>query len=471
MSTDATTAPRDRTGHPAAIGSLVAVVAFVTALDNTIVTVALPAAARALRLGAGAVEWVGVSYLLAFAGLLLVSGAAVDRWGQRRMLLLGLSGFGLAAALGGAAPDAAWLIAARTGQGAAAALVLPATLAAIRTELPARARDTAAAVWTAALALALALGPPAGGLLTQYLHWSWVLWVNLPFAVAGLGLTVLALPGRKAGAPRPLPWRSAIPVTLVVLGGTALLISLADGPHPALLLGCGAGVLISLLALRRAERTAVVALLPKALLRDRVFAGSLILQLLWGLGVTGIFFFTPLYLQDALGRSPAAAGLPLLAVAGALIAASPLVAGAVRRFGVGAAVALGLAVVALGLLAVALPGTHPAIGELLPGLVLIGFGSAFTTPLASAALTAAGADQAGIAGGLLSADRELAGALGVALIGAVLALRRSAALAAGHPAAAAYAAGYLAGLLVAAGLAAVGAVLAVRLLGRRADRA
>ncbi|NBH09433.1 MFS transporter, partial [Amycolatopsis sp. SID8362] len=153
---------------------------------------------------------------------------------------------------------------------------------------------------------------------------------------------------------------------------------------------------------------------------NRVFTGSLGLQLLWGLGISGIFFFTPLLHQEFLGLGPVGAGLPLVLVAVAVIAATPLVPRAVARHGPLRTVAGGLAVVGAGLLALAAVNRIPDVWPRVPGLVLIGAGSAFTVPMTSHALDVVAERHSGTASGLLTAARELSSALGVALIGAVL---------------------------------------------------
>ncbi|MGH3627940.1 MAG: MFS transporter [Sciscionella sp.] len=446
---------------------LIALVSFVATLDNTIITVALPSAAKQLRLGPGEMAWVGISYMLAFAGFLLVAGTVVDRCGQRGSLLIGLTVFGLAAAAGGVATSAGWLIAARAVQGTAAAVVMPATLSVIRTALPERARDTAAAVWTAALAAALALGPLLGGALTQYLRWNWVLFVNIPFAVAGILLTLTYIAEHRAGARRAIDWRGAVLATTVAVSVVASLVGTA-GSMPGTVIAIFAVVALLAGALLVAvERRVATPLVPLALLRERPFRASIVIQLFWGLGVSGIFFFTPLFLQDVVGLSPAGSGLPLLAAAVAVAAGTPFVARSTRRFGVAIAAGCGLVTVAIGLVVLALPGVHPATLWLLPGLLLIGLGSAFTTPLTTTALTVANADNAGIASGVLSAGRELSSALGVALMGAVVSLWRASAQASGDSGAASLAHGFLAALVVAAVLEMIAAGLTFSLFRDR----
>ncbi|WP_181771310.1 MFS transporter [Amycolatopsis pittospori] len=444
---------------------MVALGAFVTTLDNTIVAAGAPSIARDLALDLPALQWVSIGYMLPFAGLLPVAGTLVDRWGQVATLRAGLLAFGAGAAAGGLAASAWLVISARVVQGAAAAFLVPALLSLLRTNLDARRRAFGATVWTACLAVALALGPTLGGVLSEYLGWGWIFFVNLPFVAAMLALLPkVTTAGRDPTAGRPAVV-SMLVVTAAMVLVTAAVVELGEGglQAPAVLgaLGTGFGIWFVF-----RERHARERLVPPDLTGQRVFTGALTVQLLWGLGVSGIFFFTPLLHQESLGLSPVLAGLPLVVVAVAVVVATPLVPWAVPRFGPHRTVAAGLAAVAAGLLAVAVVNHVPEVLPRIPGLVLIGAGSALTTPLTSHALEIVAERHAGTASGLLTASRELSSALGVALIGTVLAVVRTANLGQGD--ASALASGYTAGLLTAAGLELLGAFLALRLLSTRA---
>ncbi|MDQ7805403.1 MFS transporter [Amycolatopsis sp. A133] len=435
--------------------------AFVTTLDNTIVAAGVPSIARDLALDLGALQWIALGYMLPFAGLLLVAGTLIDRWGRRPVLVAALLAFGLGAAAGGLAGSAWLLVAARVLQGVAAAFLVPGLLSLLRTNLDARGRTLGAAVWTACLAAALALGPALGGVLSAYLGWAWIFFVNLPFVAAMLVLVPGTVPpGRGAGTRAPPASAMVLVTASLVLPTTALAEPRARLPLLAAGAVCGVAFLVR-------ERRAAERLLPAALTGNRVFLGSLALQLLWGLGISGIFFFTPLLHQEFLGLGPVGAGLPLAGVAVAVVAATPLVPVAVARHGPHRTVAAGLAVVGAGLLALAAVNHVPELWPRLPGMVLIGAGSAFTVPMTSHALEVVAERHSGTASGLLTAARELSSALGVALIGAVLTAVRAAGLEAGAPAGAALAGGYTAGLLAAAGLTFAGALLAVRVPQRR----
>ncbi|MGW3962683.1 MFS transporter [Amycolatopsis sp. NPDC005003] len=441
--------------------AVLALGAFVTTLDNTIVAAGAPSVARDLALDVGALQWIALGYMLPFAGLLPVAGALVDRWGRRPVLTGALLAFGAGAAAGGLAGSAWLLVTARVLQGLAAAFLVPGLLSLLRTNLDARGRTLGAAVWTACLAAALALGPALGGVLSEYCGWGWIFFVNLPFVAAMLVLLPSTVPpGRDEGTRAP-------PVSAMVLVTASLVLVTTALAEPGLrvpLLAAGAAAGVAFLV---RERRARARLVPPALTGNRVFVGSLGLQLLWGLGISGIFFFTPLLHQEFLGLGPAGAGLPLVLVAAAVVAATPLVPAAAARHGPLRTVAAGLVVVGAGLLALAAVNHVPTLWPRLPGMVLIGAGAAFTVPMTSHALDVVAPRYSGTASGLLTAARELSSALGVALIGAVLTSVRAVRLDAGVPAGAALAGGYTAGLLTAAGLTFAGALLAVRVPAAR----
>ncbi|ALG15068.1 MFS transporter [Kibdelosporangium phytohabitans] len=441
--------------------TVVALVGFVTTLDNTIVAAAAPSIGRELGLGLTTLQWVGIAYMLPYAGLLLAAGAVIDRLGRRRVLLTGCAVFAAGALLGGVARSAELLLVARASQGVAAAFIVPGTLSLIRTELPEPRRPIAIAVWTAALAGALALGPWLGGALAEHLHWSWIFLSNLPFV--GAVWLILArtsrVEGARTGAPVRLGATALVTASLVLL--TASVVT-SGGVVSAVLLG-GAG-LLGLFAFVGWERRAAVPLIPARLWRNRAFLGANVLVLLWGLGISGVVFFTPLLYQDFLGMGPEAAGLPLVVVAGAVVCATPFVPAVTRMLGPHRAVCLGLLVLAGGLAQLAVVNDETTMASRLVGLVLAGTGSAFTAPITGQALERAGEDDSGTASGVLTASRELSSAFGVALIGIVLTSVRAGEIAGGVAPGPALGTGYAAGLVVAAVLQLAGAALALVVL-------
>lgn len=453
-----------RPARTGAIMSAVVLVAFVAALDNTIVAAAAPSIGRDLGLSVRTLQWVAIAYMLPYAGLLLTAGALHDAIGRRRLLLGGCALFAAGALLGGVARSAELLLVARVVQGIAAAAIVPGALSLIRTELPERRRPLAIGLWTAALAAALALGPWFGGALAEHLHWSWIFLSNLPFIAGAAALLRYGLEPDPRGG-----------VVLVRLGGASLLTAglvlvmasvVAEAP-PLIALALGTAGGLCLLVLSGMEHRHPHALVPMRLLRNRTFLGANALVLLWGLGVSGIVFFTPLVHQEFLGVGPEAAALPLVIVAGAVVCAAPVVPVCTRLMGPHRSVCLGLLVVAAGLLALAAVNDQREMAPRLLGLTLCGLGSAFTAPITTHALDLVGKADSGTASGVLLASRELASAFGVALIGAVLLAVRADGLASGSASGAALAGGYTAGLVLAAALQVVGAVLALVVLRPR----
>ncbi|CRK57471.1 transmembrane efflux protein [Alloactinosynnema sp. L-07] len=392
------------------VHATIALIAFLTAADNTVVAAAAPSVAAEWGLGVTATQGVTVAYLLPFAGLLLAAGPIVDRFGERAVLRSGLLAFAVGTVVAASAVGYWQLVAGRVVQGAAAALLVPATLSLVRTRLAAADRARAAAVWTIALALALAAGPAIGGLVAEHLHWTWVFWGTLPVLVAASAV----LPEARHAAARPTDVIGLGLAALVMLLATGALMVLADGGILAVPLGAG-GVLVALWFVAR-ERQSPAPVVPAELARDKVFRSVLVVQALWGLGVTGVCVVTPLVHQRWLGLGPADAALPLVAVAASLILTAPWVPAVLSAVGEAKAVSGGLIVVALGLVEVAAVNEIALLWPRLPGLILIGVGSAFTVPLTTLALEVAGERLAGAASGLLSAAREFAGALGVAAV-------------------------------------------------------
>lgn len=449
--------------------AVVAVVAFMTSLDNTIVNVALPSIRRDLGMSLAGLQWVVSGYVLAFAGLLLAGGRLADVYGRRRALLTGLAVFTLFSALAGCAQVAWLLVAARIGQGCGAALVLPAGLAVVTAGRSEREQATGASVWMAALGSALALGPVTGGWLAQHLHWSWVFWVNLPPGIIGILIGARAVPEtRDPAAPRPdLPGLALSALTL-----TAVTYAFIEGPGlgPAPLAALAAVIAAAAYGFVVVERRAADPMIDVRFFTDRTFTGGTISQVLWGLALNGAFFFTPMFLQGVLAYSPYRAGLVFLPLAGLLILVTPVTPRLVTRYGAARTVAAGLLLVAAGLARVAFAGPGDTFLDLLPGVAAIGVGSALSAPLTSSVLAAMPSERAGTAGGLLGLAREVSGIFGVAALGVIVTTRQDAARATGAPAPAAFMSGYSAALLTATALTVLAAAISHRTLPRR-DRA
>jgi len=393
--------------RPATVLGVVVCTAFLTMLDNTVVTVAAPSIARDLHTSLPVLEWVATAYMLTFAGLLLAGGRLADRHGHRRVLVFGLALFTVASLVAGLARDAAVLIAARAAQGTGAALLVPATLAVIARG-DERDRMRGAAVWTASGAVALAAGPVLGGFLSQHAHWSWVFLLNVPVGLLGLAVVQLGLSDPAQPGCDSLDLGGLITSTMVLFAAMYAL-SLDARAWIAVVGFAVAFVLV--------ERRAPAPMVDLQLFADRAVAGGIGVQALWGLGVNSVYFFTSLYLQNIRGYSPTGAGLALLPTAVTLAVGAGFAPGLVRRLGAARAVAAGLVLVALGIAGVALT---ESLGAFLVAAGIIGFGSALTVPLGAVVLGAAPPGRAGVAGGMFAVAREASGVLGIAGIGVVV---------------------------------------------------
>jgi EmrB/QacA subfamily drug resistance transporter len=393
--------------RPTTILGIVVCTAFLTMLDNTVVTVAAPSIARDLHTPLPVLEWVATAYMLTFAGLLLAGGRLADRHGHRRVLMVGLALFTAASLAAGLAQDVGMLIAARAVQGTGAGLLVPATLAVIAGG-DERDRMRGAAVWTASGAVALAAGPVLGGALSQHAHWSWIFLLNVPVGLAALAVVRLGLPDRAQPGCDSLDLGGLVTSTLALLAAMY-----------ALSLDARAWVLAVgfTLAFVHIERRVPAPMIDLELFRDRAVAGGIGVQALWGLGVNSVYFFTSIYLQDVRGHSPTGAGLALLPTAVALAVGAGFAPGLVRRWGAARAVAGGLALVALGIAGVAFTAS---LGAFLVAAGIIGFGSALTVPLGAVVLGAAPPGRAGVAGGAFAVAREASGVLGIAGIGVIV---------------------------------------------------
>lgn len=448
----------------------VALATFMTYLDNNIVNVAIPAIQRDLQLSTAGLEWVVSGYILVFAGLLLAGGRLADAYGRRRLFLVGLAVFTLASLVAGMAGSVELLIAARAVQGLGAALVTPTTLAIISHAYPdPRERTAAVGIWAGVGGLALAVGPLLGGLLSEHASWGWIFEINVPVGIAVLALGAWAVTESRepAGARLDVPG-----LVLSAAGLTALTWALIEGAgrgwtSPLILTAFAAAALAGLLFVA-VEQRASAPMVAVSLFREQVFTGGIVALMLWAFGLFGIYFFTSLYLQNVLGFGPTEAGLAFLPMALCMVAGAVLSERLARVLGGRRLVTFGMVLMAAGIAGTALLGADAGYAQLMPGFVVIGIGGGLTTPLTATVLGVMPTAQAGVASGLFNASRELAGLLGITVIGAILTARQSAQLRIGAAPVDAFLSGYRLGLVVSAALVGLGAVASwVALRGTR----
>jgi len=396
---------------------------FVIQLDVTIVNVALPAIQREVGGSLSGLQWVIDAYTLALASIMLTAGSAADRVGAPRVFLLGLTAFAAGSAACAAAPALGVLIAARAVQGLGASALLPCSLALLVHQFPdPRARAHALGVWGGMGSLGVALGPVLGGVLVALAGWRSIFLVNVPICA----LTVFLLRRHVTESPRN-PERHAD------LTGTALgIVSLAGftgafitagqrgwlTPVTGALLAVGAaGAVLFVLAERRQDSP----MLPLALFRSREFSGATGVGVLFNLCLYGALICLSLFLQQSLHESVLATGLLLLPMS-VVVGVGSLASGRLTgRFGPRPPMIAGLILAAAGAALLATAGTATPLALLVGGSVLLGMVSLAMPAMTAAVVGAAEPGHAGVASGVLNAARQSGGALGVALLGSMLA--------------------------------------------------
>jgi EmrB/QacA subfamily drug resistance transporter len=391
-------------------------------IDGSVVNVALPAIQRDLAADAAAIQWVMNAYLVLLGALVLTGGAAADRFGRRRVFVTGVVAFTVASVLCALAQGPAGLVAARALQGAAAALLVPASLALLGATFPARERARAIGAWAGYGALAMAAGPMLGGYLTDHVSWRAIFLLNVPLAAAAVWLALRGAPESRSEHPPGLDWPGA---SLAAAG----LASLTWGLTAAAGAGFGSPWVVAALAGGAAALAAFVAveahvrspMLPLALFRSRAFTGANLVTLLLYFALSGVLFFLPFELIRGRGYSATAAGaalMPLPIVMGLLSRRAGALA---DRYGTRLPLTLGPLAAAGGFLLLAAP--VPAASywtSVLPGLLVLAAGMAITVaPLTTAVMSAVASDYAGTASGVNNAVARVAGVLAIATLGLV----------------------------------------------------
>jgi EmrB/QacA subfamily drug resistance transporter len=396
---------------------------FVVMLDTSIVNVALPSIQTELGLSATATTWVVNAYVLAFGGLLLLSGRAADLFGRRRMFVGGSALFAVGTLLAAFATNEELLMGGRIIQGAGAAALSPAAMSLLLLSYPGPHRARAMSVWGAASALGGATGVMAGGLLVGTLGWSSVFYVTLPVSVAAVALARHVLPQGAHGVRRRFDWHGAAAITgaVVALVHGALGIAERGVTSPTVTgsLAASAALLVVFIAV---ERRTADPLVPLDLFRSRTMRTGMTLAVLGGAARASTFVLVALYLQQALQMAPQRAGLAMVPTSLTGFAFSlALLPRILRRFGPQRTLVAGLVVLAAGhlWLAYAPRGQGYAV-SVLPGLLLVAVGVALSfTPTTMVIASAAPASHAGLASGLAGSATQVGAALGTATFTAI----------------------------------------------------
>lgn len=408
-------------GRPWPTLLVTSVALFMVMLDMTIVNVALPSIQRELGATISDLEWVVNGFILALASLILLGAKLGDRFGRRRLFLVGVVVFTLGSAACALATDPVQLIAARVVQGSGGALMGPLSLSLIVAAVPTRMLPSAIGAWAGVAAFGSAVGPLVGGYLVSWSAWSAVFWVNVPVGVVLVGLALAVL--RESGDPTTSAFD--VPGTAIVTAGVCALVwalvdtTSHDWTEPEVVAGLVAGVvLLGLFAIREA-RTAEP-MLPLPFFRDAAFTTSNLVVAGVSFALTGSFYFMTLFFQNVQGYSAIDAGIRTLPATLLIVVVAPMAGRLNNRVGPRLVVGLGCVAAAAALFALTRIRPGSGYGEIWPWLALFGAGLGLTLPAtASLAMAVGGTAKAGISSGVLNAFRQVGGALGLAILGSV----------------------------------------------------
>ena len=410
--------------HRWRILAVVATAFFMTILDVSIVNVALPSISRALHFSRDNLQWVLTAYSIAFGGFLLLAGRAADLLGRRRVFMVGVVVFTIASLVCGLAQSEGMLIVARAVQGLGGAIITPAALSIVMTSFEeGPERNKALGIWGALGGSGAAVGVLAGGVLTKYLGWEWIFFVNVPVGALVLVLTPRIVPeSRREGAERRY---DALGAVLVSAGLALLVYTISRAPdvgwttaRTILLLVVSGALLVAFLV---NERRVDDPLMPFQIFRVRTVAGANVVGAFLGAVIFANFFVLTLYVQGVLHYSALKTGVTFVATAGTAVLAAGAAQALTTRVGPKPVIAVGLALLTGGMIWYAQIPVHGSYAsDLLPGYLMVGVGIAFAfVPVSIAALAGVVEREAGLASGLINTSQQIGGAVGVAVASTV----------------------------------------------------
>jgi EmrB/QacA subfamily drug resistance transporter len=441
---------------------------FMTVLDVSIVNVALPSIGKSLHFSEENLQWVITAYSITFGGFLLLAGRMADMFGRRRVFVVGVVVFTAASFMCGLAWSEGVLIASRAVQGLGGAIITPAALSIVMTTFEEGAeRNKALGIWGALGGAGAAVGVLAGGILTKYLGWEWIFYVNVPVGVLALAMTPRFV--RESRVDRDTTHDIAGAVT--VTAGLALLVyAVSNAPNH----GWGSGWTLSrivvaavlLLAFLVVESRAKDPLMPFRIFRVSTVAGANVAGLLLGAVVFANFFLLTLYVQQVLGWSALKTGVTFIATAGTAILWAGVAQALVTKIGAKTVMTIGFVGMIAGMLwYTQIPVDASYWSDLLPGYLLVGFALPFTfIPVSIAALAGVGHHEAGLASGLINTAQQVGGAIGVAVTSSVSISHFNHLVASGHSYGAAFTAGSQWAFWVCTGISVVGLLATVVLV-------
>ena len=443
---------------------------FMTVLDVSIVNVALPSIGKSLHFSEDNLQWVITAYAITFGGFLLLGGRAADLLGRRRVFYVGVAIFTLASFFCGLAWSEGVLIASRAVQGFGAAIITPAALSIVTTTFEeGPERNKALGIWGAIGGGGAAVGVLAGGVLTKYLGWEWIFFVNVPVGIAALLLAPRYVRESRSERAHQHDIGGAITIT----AGLALLVyAVSEAPNHGwssawtlLRLAVAAALLLAFLFI---ESRAKDPLMPFSIFRVRTVAGANIAGVLLGAVVFANFFILTLYVQQVLGWSALKTGLTFIATAGTAVLWAGLAQSLVTKLGAKPVMIAGFIATIAGMLwYTQIPVDGSFWSDLLVGYLLVGFALPFTfIPVSIAALAGVEHEEAGLASGLINTAQQVGGAIGVAVTSSVAISHAKTLLKDGNSSAQAFTAGYQWAFWVTVGIAVAGLLATIVFIRR-----
>jgi EmrB/QacA subfamily drug resistance transporter len=394
-------------------------------LDNTVVNVALPSISRELGAGVSELQWIVDGYVLAFASLLLTGGIMGDRYGRKKMFLLGLAIFTIASAACGLSTSTTQLILARVVQGVGAALLMPGTLSIITVTFPPQERARAIGLWAGMSAFALALGPTLGGYMIEHLGWESVFFLNVPIGIVAFVIATRTVRESVSEEQRSLDFGGLILGTSSLFLVTYGLIEANEkGWSDPLIVGSLVLSAVCLIAFLVYESRNPHAMMPLSFFKIPAFSAGNTVAFSVSLGMFATFFFLSLYMQTIRGYSPFEAGVRFLPMTVMIILTAPNAGKYAQKHGSRIPMTYGLLLAGGGLLALSRISVDTSYWVLLPIFVIMGHGMGATmAPMTAAVMNAVGHQRAGLGSAMTNTSREVGGVFGIALLGTILTTR------------------------------------------------